>query len=115
MGAVQTIGRWCWGVPGCTCGMPMPTTLATPEQAAAKTSLVAWLRACPIVEQRGVTAPCRFAACAFRPLVAHDHSDGAWRWAATIPHYVDAHGLKIPDALFARARDANFVALRLFD
>lgn len=107
---MQRIGGWCWGLVGCTCSCPTPTTLAPPEQRKHKEALLAYLRSAPIIATHDQGFTCRFASC------AHEHiqgvasvGDDAWRWSQVLTHMVEVHDLAIPEAMFAHLQARGFV------
>jgi hypothetical protein len=52
---------------------------------------------------------CRFGCGAPRPrLGTWDLTDGVWLWPEGLAHYLDVHGLALPDDFLAHAQRQNF-------
>jgi len=87
-----------------------PTRLVNAAWARAdRDRLVAYLRqGRPVFSYLG-TSFCRFN-CGVPPaeLGSEDLSDGTWMWPEGLAHYVEKHGVELPDEFLEHARAADF-------
>lgn len=83
---------------------PIPQALVGRWSDARRAKVVAYLRAAPIFEVYRGTSFCRFACGARgREMGWRDRFDGAWVWPEGLAHYVEVHGVRLPERFVRRA------------
>ncbi|MBW2529445.1 MAG: hypothetical protein JRI23_35035, partial [Deltaproteobacteria bacterium] len=111
---LQMVGFWCdpSGLFDYPLAWPHPAELPQATWSAAqKESLLAYLRGgAELIAYAGMSM-CRFEdECGVRPCGTRDLTDGTWLWPDGLEHYVEAHGIVLPEALVARAEQSASVA-----
>lgn len=81
--------------------------LAPQWQPEDRPQLLAYIQGCPVVIAASAgTKVCR--RCQQRMNGSAFQSDGAWLWPVSLGHYMQAHEVRIPDALVAYIRSRNY-------
>ena len=90
---------------------PDPSMLVDPNWLSQeKALLVAYLRADYAIRGSWGYSWCRFQ-CGIHDsaMGSMDYSDGVWIWPHGLPHYVECHGIVLPDEFVNHARSQNWV------
>jgi len=100
---LQSLGYWSWGID--------PTKLVDPTWAfGERAKLVKYLRGGVKWRSYFGFSFCRFACGTPNvEMGSADLTDGEWVWPEGLWHYVDKHGVMLPDEFLARARTSGFV------
>ncbi len=99
---LEAIGYWFNDRAPSPC--PRPQRLVGAWNEAERTRVVAYLRAGDVLETYRGMSYCRFACGTPDRQMGHqDYTDGTFAWPEGLPHYVEAHAVRLPEHFVAHA------------
>jgi len=102
MQRLEAIGYW--GYPLVASRYPDPQRLVGRWAPARRAAVVAYLQRGALFERYGGYSFCRFACGATsRAMGCRDRFDGAWIWPEGLAHYVEVHGVRLPERFIRHA------------